>query len=270
MSILRELRRRNVFKVGIAYIVVAWLLLQVADVILNNVTAPGWIFQVILLVLAIGLPLILLFAWAFELTPEGLKREHEVDRDESITTHTGKKLNRVIIGVLVLALAYFAYDKFQSRSQELFAPVALEPLKNEQGTTVAEQADAKSIAVLPFVDMSAEKDQEYLSDGISEELLNVLAKVPELKVTSRSTAFFYKGKDFKISDIGRELNVAHVLEGSVRKSGNRVRITAQLIDVDSDTHLWSESYDRTLDDIFAVQDEIANEVVSELKVEILG
>jgi TolB-like protein/Tfp pilus assembly protein PilF len=273
LSFFNELKRRNVFRVAIAYIVVSWLVMQVADVILNNISAPGWVFQVILLLLGIGFALSIFFAWAFEMTPEGIKREHEVDRSKSITPHTGKKLNNLILAVMALALGYFSYDKFVLSSGRDAALV--------EATTqaVAEQAPAEpevtaeleqSIAVLPFVNMSADASNEYFSDGLSEELPNLLAKIPELRVTSRSSAFSYKGKDFKIADIGRELNVRNILEGSVRKAGNQVRITAQLIKVDGDVHLWSETYDRSLDNIFAIQDEIATAVVAQLKLKLFG
>jgi TolB-like protein/Tfp pilus assembly protein PilF len=272
LSFFAELKRRNVFKVGIAYIVMAWLVMQVADVILNNIVAPDWVFQVILLLLGVGFLVAMFFAWAFEMTPEGLKREHEVDRTQSITPQTGKKLNNVIFAFMALALAYFAIDKFVlSAGRDAALVEATTQAMTEQAASDEVPAETdKSIAVLPFADMSPDKDQEYLSDGIAEELLNLLAKIPELRVTSRTSAFSYKGKDFKIADVGRELEVAHILEGSVRKAGNQVRITAQLIAVDSDTHLWSETYDRTLENIFTIQDEIAGEVVSQLKVALLG
>ncbi len=278
MSFFNELKRRNVFKVAIGYIVMAWLVMQVADVILNNIVAPGWVFHVLMLFLAIGFPFAIFFAWAFELTPDGLKRESEVDRSQSITHETSKKLNLIITSVLIFALVYFAYDKFVLSGNRETAAIqsAVEEATSNTATSGPATSSAalaksrKTIAVLPFADMSADKDQEYLSDGLSEELLNLLAKIPELKVTSRTSAFSYKGKDVKIADVGRELDVAHILEGSVRKSGNQVRITAQLIEVHGDTHLWSQTYDRNLENIFAIQDEIAAEVVSQLKLTLLG
>ena len=191
MSFFDELKRRNVFKVGIAYIVVAWLMLQVADIILNNIVAPAWVFHTILLVLAIGFPLICLFAWAFEMTPEGLKREHEVDRSQSITPQTGRKLDFVIIGVMALALGYFAYDKFVVSSERDAALVeattqAVEEQAAAEPIELVEQE--KSIAVLPFVNMSSDPEQEYFADGISEELLNALAKIKGLKVAGRTSS----------------------------------------------------------------------------------
>ena len=253
MSFGSELKRRNVYRVGIAYLVVAWLLLQVADLVLDNVPAPSWVMQVFLLAAAIGFPVALLFAWAFEMTPEGVKREADVDRAQSITQPTGRKLDFTIIGILAVAVILFALDKF-------FWTDSTEKAGTSQ----------PSIAVLPFVNMSSDKEQEYFSDGLAEELLNLLAKIPELQVTSRSTSFFYKGKDIKIAEVGRELGVEHILEGSVRRSGDQIRITAQLIDVAEDVHIWSETWDRTMDDVFAIQDEIAQAVVAGLKLRLLG
>jgi TolB-like protein len=269
LSLFNELKRRNVFKVAIAYIVVAWLVLQVADVVLNNITAPGWVFKVLMLFLAIGFPFAAIFAWAFEMTPEGLKRESEVDRSQSITPQTGKKLNMMITGVLVLALGYFAYDKFVVSGQrdaalvEATTQAVTEQVATEQLATTPEAVKEtnKSIAVLPFVNMSDDASNEYFSDGLSEELLNLLAKIPELKVASRSSAFQFKGEKFDLKVVAQKLDVAHVLEGSVRKAGNQVRITAQLIKAEDGYHMWSETYDRSLDNIFAIQDEISAAVV---------
>lgn len=269
MSLFNELKRRNVIRVGIAYVVTAWLLLQVADVVLNNFELPGWVFRTILLILAIGLPVALLLAWAFELTPEGIRKEKEVDRSQSITHSTGRRMDRHIIIALTLALGLFAVDKFvldPARDKEMTEAAAEQARQEVPAARVADN----SIAVLPFVNMSDDADNEYFSDGLSEELLNLLTKIPQIKVASRTSAFSYKGKDFKISDVGRELNVAHVLEGSVRKSGDLIRITAQLIKVEDGFHMWSESWDRSLDNIFAIQDEIAAAVVEQLEVTLLG
>jgi TolB-like protein len=227
-------------------------------------------------VLAIGLLPVLVFAWAFELTPEGLKRESEIDRSQSIAPHTGRKLDRAIIVVLALAVGYFAIDKFALSPQREAAlqqqkAVEVEAARKEgRSQALVDSYGDRSIAVLPFVDLSPNKDQEYFSDGISEELLNLLAKISQLRVISRSSAFSFKGQNLGVPEIGKRLNVAHVLEGSVRKAGNQVRITVQLIDARSDTQLWSDTYDRPLDNIFAVQDEIAAAVVAQLKLELLG
>ena len=270
MSLFNELKRRNVIRVSIAYIVMAWLVMQVADVILNNIVAPGWVFHVLLLFVAIGFPFAVFFAWAFELTPDGLKREHEVDRSQSITPHTGKKLDRAIIVVLVVALGYFAYDKFiDSPSREAALLEARARARAAAGQEATPGFD-RSIAVLPFINMSDDADNEYFSDGLSEELLNLLAQIPELKVVSRSSSFQFKGEKIDVKEAAQKLNVAHVLEGSVRKSGKQIRITAQLIKADDGYHMWSETYDRSLDDIFAIQDEISAAVVAALKVELLG
>lgn len=263
-NLFEELKRRNVIRVGIAYVVSAWVIAQVAELLLASFEAPSWVMKSVLILLALGLPLALFFAWAFELTPDGLKREAEVDRSVSVTAQTGRKLDFVIIALLTVALAYFIIDKFvlsAARQAEL-----LEAASQSADTVVADN----SIAVLPFVNMSGNPEQEYFSDGLSEELLNLLARIPELRVIARTSSFAYKGKDAKISEIADELKVAYVLEGSVRSGGELVRITAQLISATDSSHLWSHTYDRTLDNIFAVQDEIAAAVVEELKISLLG
>ena len=255
-SLFTELRRRNVFRAGAFYLATAWLLAQVVTQILPVFDTPSWLLRWVIAVLAVGFPFWIAFAWFYELTPEGIKRESEVEPHESITHQTGRKLDFAIIGVLAVAVVLLVTDRF-----------VLHHGVNEQAAIpIAEH----SIAVLPFVNMSEEKSNEYFSDGISEELLNLLAKIPQLQVTARTSSFAFKGKETGIPEIARTLHVAHVLEGSVRKSGNSVRITAQLIKAGTDTHLWSQTYDRKLDDIFAIQDEIAADVVKQLKVTLLG
>ena len=255
MSFFQELKRRNVFRVAIAYIIVAWLLLQVADTLGPALRLPEWFQSGVAFVVILGFPIAIIFAWAFEMTPEGVKRERDVDRTQSITQQTGQKLNYTIIALLVVGIGYLALDKFVfEHDHEVIETHAGEP----------------SIAVLPFANMSDDASNEFFADGITEELLNLLAKIPELEVTSRTSAFQFKGKDIDIPTVARQLNVEHVLEGSVRKSGTKVRITTQLIDAATDKHLWSETYDRELDDIFAIQDEIARKVVDELHVTLLG
>jgi len=276
MSFFEELKRRNVFRVGIAYVVTSWLILQLADIVLDNTPAPDWVMHVIMLLLVIGFPLALLFAWAFELTPEGLKKEKDVDRSKSITQSTGRKLDFAIILVLVVALGYFAWDKFGSADdnaateQAGTSQAAVEP-KADAGTPAGISTDEppeKSIAVLPFVNMSNDPDQEYFSDGISEELLNVLAQYPGVRVAARTSSFQFKGQNQDIGEIARLLKVKNVLEGSVRKSGTKLRITAQLIEAETGYHLWSETYDRELDDVFAIQDEISAAIGEALRVEL--
>jgi TolB-like protein/tetratricopeptide (TPR) repeat protein len=272
LSLFNELRRRNVFKVGFAYVVMAWLVLQVADVILNNITAPDWVFRVVLLLLGIGFLLALFLAWAFEMTPAGLKRESEVDRSASITQHTGKKLNNLILVVMALALGYFAYDKFVLSKAEVVAPAGdteAQVTNPAEGQALTTRPD-KSIAVLPFVNMSADPEQEYFSDGIAEELLNRLAQFPDLKVAARTSAFQFKGRNLDVGDIGRQLNVGHVLEGSVRKGGSTLRITAQLIDSQTGFHMWSETFDRDASDVLKVQDEIAGAIATALHARLGG
>ena len=269
MEIISELRRRNVFRVAIAYAVVAWLVLQVGDTLAPALRLPDWINSALAFFLVLGFPLALVLAWAFELTPDGIKREKDVDRSESITQQTGKKFNRLIIVILVIAVGFFAFDKFvldPSRDAELVQAAA-------KTTPVEAAAAGNSIAVLPFADLSPEGDQEYFSDGIAEEILNVLVRVEDLNVASRTSSFGFKGQEaLGIPTIAEKLKVRHVLEGSVRKAGDTVRITAQLIDAQTDVHLWSETYDRTLtaESIFSIQDEIAQAIVKQLGLVIEG
>ena len=262
MSFFEELRRRNVVRVGIAYIVVGWLLAQVAEFAFENFGAPEWVLKTFVVLLLLGLPLVLFFAWAFELTPEGVKREKDVDRSRSITPQTGQKLNKLIIVVMALAIAYFAFDKFVMSQQA--AP------RQEMASVDASAEPQRSIAVLPFVDMSPSKDQEYFTDGLTENLLNALAQLQELRVAGRTSSFAFKNRNEDLREIGEQLGVAHILEGSVQKSGVQIRITAQLINAEDGYHLWSQTYDRTLEDIFAVQDEIAEEVAKAMRVTLLG
>jgi len=276
MALIAELRRRNVIRMAGLYLVGAWLITQVAGTVLPMYEAPAWLARAIVTVLAIGFIPTMIFSWVFELTPEGLKREKHVEPHESIMPETGRMLDRIIMIVLALALGYFAFDKFvlaprrdaavlQRNSEEVAAA------RKQGGADALVQAYGdKSIAVLPFVNMSADKDQEYFSDGISEELLNQLAKIRELRVIARTSSFAFKGKQIGVAEIAKALSVAHVLEGSIRKAGNKIRITAQLIRAADSSHLWSETYDRDMADIFAVQDEISAAVVAQLKLKLLG
>jgi TolB-like protein/Flp pilus assembly protein TadD len=249
-----ELKRRNVIRAAILYLGAVWALAQGIAQLGPSVGAPDWTTRWFLVAAAIGFPFWIAFAWFYEFTPEGLKRESEIEAS-SITRHTGRKLDFTIIGVLTVAVVLLLTDRFV--------------LRHVDETTVAPITE-NSIAVLPFVNMSEDRANEYFSDGISEELLNLLTKVPQLQVAARTSSFSFKGRQVEIPEIGRQLHVANVLEGSVRKSGDRVRITAQLIRAGEGFHLWSETYDRKLDDIFKIQDEIAAEVVKQLKVRLLG
>jgi len=272
LSLFNELKRRNVFKVGVAYVVISWLVAQVLQLVFESFGTPDWVMKTVLVLLATGLPFVLFFAWAFEITPEGIKRESEVDRSKSITTQTGRKLNNAIVVVLVLALGYFAVDKFvlSPVRDAALVEAARQEIQQQEAEAPAEVQPDKSIAVLPFVNMSGDEENEYFSDGLTEELLNALSRVKELKVTGRTSSFAFKGKNTDLREIGQMLGVAHILEGSVRKANDRVRITAQLIKAEDGYHLWSETFDRQLDDIFAIQEEIATRVASELSATLLG
>lgn len=258
-DLFAELKRRNVIRVAIAYAVAAWVLLQIADLVLDNIDSPAWVMQVFMLALALCFPLVVVFSWVFEMTPEGLKREKDVDRSASIAPETGQKLNHLTIGLLVIVLVIVGTERF-------LLPEGDTASRNE-GT--AEVLD-KSIAVLAFEDLSASGDQDYFASGISEELLNVLAQVPDLQVAGRTSSFAFKGQNRDLREIGEILNVAHILEGSVRTSGNRIRVTAQLVKTDDGFHLFSKNYDRELTDIFQVQDDIAREIGTAMRSAILG
>jgi TolB-like protein/thioredoxin-like negative regulator of GroEL len=270
MSFFEELKRRNVFRVGIAYAVAAWLLIQVTDIVFPRIGLPDSAVTLVIALLAIGFVPALIFAWAFEMTPEGLKREKEVDRSQSITTQTGRKLDRMVIGIMAVIIAFLLLDRFvltDDDSQPAVAGETLAPAIDEAEEST--QDAGPSVAVLPFVNMSGDANNEYFSDGLTETLLHMLAQLPELRVAARTSSFSFKGKDAGIEEIARALKVAHVLEGSVQKAGNRVRITAQLIRAEDGFHVWSQNYDRTLEDIFAIQDEIAADVAGILDATLL-
>jgi TolB-like protein len=263
LSIYAELKRRNVIRVAIAYGVASWVLLQIVDVIAPILELPAWAPKLVFVILAIGMVAVLVFAWAFELTPEGLKKDSEVDRTQSIASTTGRKLNFVIVAFLAVAVVLLLLERQLADSQgetpEAAAADVAAPLDQDS-----------SIAVLPFVNMSSDPEQEFFSDGITEEILNSLASVKDLKVAGRTSSFAFKGQNDDLRRIGDALGVSHILEGSVRKAGEQVRITAQLIQVDNGFHLWSETYDRELTDVFKIQDEIANEILKQLKSQLLA
>lgn len=263
MSFFAELKRRNVIRVAFAYVVVAWVVAQVAEFAFENFGAPDWVLKSVIVMLVLGLPIVIVFAWAFELTPEGIKREEDVDREQSITSQTGRKLDRTIIVVLLVALAWFAWDKFSGDSAP--ATVAEQGEVEEPAKSEAVSADT-SVAVLPFVALSSGEDDEYFADGLTEEILNSLAQLPELLVTARTSAFSFKGLNLPIQEIASTLGVQHVVEGSVRRSGDRLRVTAQLIRAEDGIHLWSDNYDSTSADMIAVQEEIAEKIAGALDV----
>ena len=262
-SFFAELKRRNVYRVGIAYVIVGWLALQALDIVVPIMRAPEWFSQLVLVLLLIGLPFALIFAWAYEMTPEGLKREKDVDRTESITQETGQRINKITTTVLVLAVGILLVDKFflDNATPE----VVIEAVEQE----VVEDA-TPSIAVLPFANMSADESSAYFSDGLADTLLHMLAQIREIRVAARTSSFQFRDQNTDIKEIAKTLNVGTILEGSVQRAGNKVRVTAQLIEADTGFHLWSGNYDRDLDDIFAIQDEIAIEVVAALKISLLG
>ncbi len=256
-SFLGEVKRRNVARAAIAYAIVGWLLVEIASTVLPTFDTPDWVLKAFTFLVVLGFPLVLLFAWAFELTPEGLKRTHEVPAEQSVTPSTGRKLDFVIIGVLVIAVTYISVTHDWSD----------EGISSDQISTAG--SAQQSIAVLPFANMSSDEENEYFSDGLSETLLHMLAQIKDLRVAARTSSFQFKGHAGDVADIGKQLKVATILEGSVRKAGDTIRVTAQLINVDDGYHLWSGTYDRKLEDIFAIQDEIATQVVDALKVTLL-
>ncbi len=267
MSFFTELSRRNVFKVGIAYAVSAWVLLQIVDLVLENIAAPEWVMQVFMLAVAIGFPIALLFAWAFEMTPDGIRLEKDVDKTQSITQKTGQRITRNTAIALGIAVILLLVDRFWQPADAGPPPVS-DATKSTVSTAPAAKPEEISIAVLPFVDMSPEGDQAYFADGISEEILNVLVKTHSLKVAGRTSSFQFRGRNEDLRTIGEALGVDNILEGSIRKASNRVRITAQLVTANDGFHLWSETYDRELTDIFAIQDEIARSITDALAIEL--
>jgi len=283
MSFFEELKRRNVVKVAVLYVVAAWLILQVGDVLFDNLGAPQWAFGLVLGLLVLFFFPVLIFSWVYELTPEGLQRDQNVDRDRFPAGQAGRKINLLIVVLLVLAIATVLLDRFIPRSGAPVAEQASSAPAGQSGARTTPEAPEvpataraagvstppadpppRSIAVLPFANMSGDVDNEYFADGLSEEILNFLAGVPDLQVTARTSSFQFKGRNEDVREIGQALNVAHVLEGSVRRAGDQARITAQLIRASDGYHLWSETYDRQLDDVFEIQTGIADSVTRAL------
>ena len=289
MSFIQELKRRNVFRVGIAYVVGGWLLLQLTDVLSQLLDLPEVVGRIIVLLVAIGLPVALFFAWAFEMTPEGVKREKDVDRTQSITPQTGKKLNNTILLLMALAIAYLLFDKFSGRAQpgadhfsqqtsdqttgtnekSALTPIeaiAQAPVEATPSSIEAHKAD-KSIAVLPFTNRSPDANDAYFTDGVHDDLLTQLAKIDAFSVISRTSVLEYRDTSKNLRQIGEELGVGNIMEGAVQRSGSRVRINVQLIDAVSDDHLWAEVYDRelTTENLFDIQSEIAKSIAGALE-----
>jgi TolB-like protein/Tfp pilus assembly protein PilF len=263
-SFFSELKRRNVVRAAGLYLVGAWLLTQVASTVLPMFGAPDWLPRSIVVLLAIGFVPMLIFSWVFELTPQGLKRDEDVKPEESIAPQTGRRMNRMIIAVLVIALAYFVVDKF-----------VLSPRRDKSAAKAPSSEpnagpNQKSVAVLAFANLSDDKGSEYFSDGISEELLTVLQKIPGLRVAARTSSFSFKGKSATAQEIGQTLGVANLVEGSVRRAGEKVRIAARLTKTKSGDEIWSENYTRNLKDVFAVQTELAATIVEQLRGQLTG
>ena len=269
MSLFTELKRRNVIRVAVAYLAGAWLLIQVADTVFPAYGLAPSALTTLITVLVIGFVPAVIVSWVFELTPEGLRRDTGASTGEALEPLGTKWLDRVIMLVLALGVGYFAFDKFVLDPAR---DARQEQAAEERGRTSAliDSYGDRSIAVLPFIDLSADGDQAYFSDGIAEEILNLLAGIPELRVISRSSAFRYRGDGVHIPTVAEELNVSHVLVGSVRKAGDRIRITVQLIAARTDSHLWSQTYDREFRDIFEIQDGIAQSIVEQLQIAVFN
>lgn len=250
-KILAELKRRNVLRVATMYLVAGWLIIQIVAVINEPLNLPDKFDTITIIVIAVGLPVAMIFAWVFEFTPAGLKKTDEVEVSSKFNHQTNKKLNRLIMAILALVITVLIIERVFFAGSNFYDNVK------------------PSIAVMPFVNMSSDSDNEYFSDGLSEELLNGLAKIEQLKVAARTSAFSFKGKNEDLRIVGELLNVAHILEGSVRKDGNKLRITAQLIRASDGYHMWSETYDREMAGIFKIQEEISRKVIEQLRIKLL-
>jgi TolB-like protein/Flp pilus assembly protein TadD len=271
LSLFNELRRRNVFRVAVGYIVSSWLLIQVADLVLDNIGSPDWVIQTLMLLIALGFPVVVFFSWAYEVTPEGIKRESEINRDQSITHITGRKLDYSILAVAILALGYFVWEtQLSDKGHEAAEPPRLEA-ENEAAATAtlteAPLADTRSIAILPFENRSNREEDRFFTDGIHDDLLSTIAKIGALKVISRTSVLEYRDTTKKLPQIAQELGVANIVEGGIQRSGNQVRINVQLIDAATDVHLWAEIYDRelTAENLFAIQSEISRAIAEALQ-----
>ena len=270
MSLFKELKRRNVFRVAIGYVISTWLLAQVADLVLDTIVAPEWVMQTLLLFFALGFPVVVFFSWAYEVTPEGIKRESEIDRNQSITPITAHKLDRAIMVMLVVALAYFVWESRFATDEPIAESNSKQTATAEVGQDTSEKESAiadKSIAVLPFTTRSTSEDDKFFSDGMHDDLLTQLAKIGSLKVISRTSMMEYRDTTKNLRQIGEELGVANILEGAVQRVGKQVRINVQLIDADTDEHLWAETYDRemSLDNLLDIQSEMSRAIAQAMQ-----
>jgi TolB-like protein len=275
MSLFEELKRRNVFRVAVAYLLLGWAVLQGADFLLDLAEAPGWVIKVFAIAGLVGFPFALFFAWAYELTPEGIKREAEVDRSQSVTNRTGKKLNGIIIGLLALAVALLLVDRLWLPGSHAEPAELAAPARESAGSAAAEAVPAardRSIAVLPLANRSSRDEDAYFAEGMHDELLTQLSRIGSLRVISRTSVMGYAGTSKRLPEIGRELGVATLLEGGVQRSGDRVRINVQLIDAQTDEHLWAEVYDRelTADNLFDIQSDITRAIATALQAVLTG
>jgi TolB-like protein/Tfp pilus assembly protein PilF len=271
MNLFTELKRRNVFRVGIAYLITGWLVMQIGEVMAPALRLPDWVLSTLAFFLILGFPLVLIFAWAFELTADGLKREKDVDRSESVTPATGRKLDRAIMVVLVLAVVFLLFERFTGSSPDSAQPetAALAPATAPPVSDPDTGSDTrKVVAVLPFQNLSASEENAFFASGVHEDILTYLSRVSGLRVNSRTSVQQYSGSQLNMKDIAQQLGARYIVEGSVRRAGNQVRVTAQLIDADTDEHLWAENFDRELTDIFAIQTAIAQEIVAALEAEL--
>ena len=264
-----ELKRRNVYKVAAAYAVVAWLLLQAASIFLPAFDAPPWVMKIFIIVIIFGFPVALIFSWAFEITPEGIKLESEIEPNKSIARRTGRKIVAVTIALAVVAAGLFVYQLVRSKSA-ITPRSASEELRRDGQSEAATEAPNKSIAVLPFDNLSRDPDNAYFCEGVQDEILTRLAKVADLKVISRTSTQHFKSTPDNLPQIAKQLGVAHILEGSVQKANDQVRVNVQLINALTDAHLWGDTYDRKLTDIFAVESEIAKTIAETLQAKITG
>ena len=259
-----ELKRRNVYKVAVAYAVVAWLLIQGASIVLPTFEAPSWTMKVLLVALAVGFPIAVILAWAFEITPEGIKRAEDIEPNESITKNTGRKLVGITIVLAVIAASLLAFQLFRSNGPASSPNSSVTQPSIERATTSIPISE-KSIAVLPFENLSSDKENAYFADGIQDEILTRLAGISDLKVISRTSTEKYKSKPEDLKTVSQQLGVAKVLEGTVQRAADKVRVNVQLIDARADTHLWAKSYDREVKDILAVESEVAQEIADALQ-----
>ena len=280
MSLFNELKRRNVFRVGLAYLVTAWVIAQVASLVLSSIKAPDWVIQSLLLILGLGFVIALIISWAYELTPEGIKKEKDVTRDDSITNITAKKLDYITLAAAFVVIALFGYQQMNPISTQVSSSVQNADSQNESKDTttkpviqtipnVIETALTLGVAVLPFANLSEDPNNAFFAGGVHEDVLTQLSYIKKLRVISRTSMMKVAELGMEVRDIGKHLGVSHVLEGSVRRAGEQVRVTVQLIDAETDEHVWADSFDRKLDDIFAIQSEIAEKIAAQLKAELM-